>query len=70
MKLKLQINKDKSKVNFLINKSKKKLMNDFNIKIEYLEARNVVNLNKTIFNKKYKLFVAYYLNKVRLIDNF
>jgi pantoate--beta-alanine ligase len=70
IKLKLQINRNKNKVSFLINKSKKRLISEFNIEIEYLEARNVINLNKTIFNKRYKLFVAYYLNKVRLIDNF
>ena len=41
-----------------------------NIKIEYLELRNKNNLS-TIFNKKnLKLFVCFYIKKVRLIDNF
>ena len=41
-----------------------------NIKIEYLELRNKNNLSP-IFNKKnLKLFVCFYINKVRLIDNF
>ena len=49
---------------------KKELQNKFNIKIEYLEVRNKKNLTSMIKNKKIKLFVAYYINKVRLIDNF
>ena len=41
-----------------------------NIKIEYLELRNKNNLSQ-IFNKKnLKLFVCFYIKKVRLIDNF
>ena len=41
-----------------------------NIKIEYLELRNKNNLSP-IFNKKnLKLFVSFYIKKLRLIDNF
>ena len=41
-----------------------------NIRIEYLELRNKNNLSP-IFNKKnLKLFVCFYIEKVRLIDNF
>ena len=41
-----------------------------NIKIEYIELRNKNNLSP-IFNKKnLKLFVCFYIKKVRLIDNF
>ena len=41
-----------------------------NIKVEYLELRNKNNLSP-IFNKKnLKLFVCFYIKKVRLIDNF
>ena len=41
-----------------------------NIRIEYLELRNKNNLSP-IFNKKnLKLFVCFYIKKVRLIDNF
>ena len=41
-----------------------------NIKIEYLELRNKNNLSP-IFNKKnLKLFICFYIKKVRLIDNF
>ena len=45
-------------------------MNKFSIKIEYLECRNLINLSTNLENKPFKLFVAYYLNNVRLIDNF
>ena len=54
----------------LIQKSKKLLINRFNIKIEYLECRNLMTLTKNLNNKPFKLFIAYYLNNVRLIDNF
>ena len=41
-----------------------------NVKIEYLEIRNKNNLSK-IFNKNnFKIFIAYYNNKIRLIDNY
>jgi len=46
------------------------LQKKFGIKIEYLEIRNEKTLTTSTKNKKIKLFVAYYINKVRLIDNF
>ena len=50
---------------------KKKSLNKFyNIKIEYLELRNKINLKKTSSLKNSKIFIAYFLNKIRLIDNF
>ncbi|MDA9606951.1 pantoate--beta-alanine ligase, partial [Candidatus Pelagibacter sp.] len=49
---------------------KKDLIQKFKVKIEYLECRNIVNLNTNIQKKSFKLFVAFYLNNVRLIDNF
>ncbi len=55
---------------YIIQKSKKLLINRFNIKIEYLECRNLMTLTKNLNNKPFKLFIAYYLNNVRLIDNF
>ena len=70
IKLRSQINKNKKKANHFIKKNKDIIKNEFNIKIEYLEARNTLNLNKEIYNNKYRVFIAYYLNKVRLIDNF
>ena len=68
--LKLLINKNKNKSNNLIKTFKKELIRKFDIKIEYLECRNLINLSTNLYNKPFKLFVAYYLNNVRLIDNF
>ena len=45
-------------------------MKNFNIKIEYLECRNLINFKYQFKHKPFKLFIAYYLNDVRLIDNF
>ena len=68
--LKNKINNNKKKSKKLILIIKKKLIEKFNIKIEYLECRNLVNLSTNLDKKPFKLFVAYYLNNVRLIDNF
>ena len=48
---------------------KKELKKKFNIKIDYLEIRNEKNLG-CLIKKKNRLFVAYHIGKVRLIDNF
>ncbi|WP_435163821.1 pantoate--beta-alanine ligase [Candidatus Pelagibacter bacterium nBUS_25] len=65
-------NKTKSinNINRFLQKLKKDLERFFNIKIEYLENRNIKNL--TISNKylKSKIFVSYYYKGIRLIDNF
>ena len=58
----------KSKI--LIQKTKNSLIKKFNIKIEYLECRNLIDLSTDLYNKPFKLFVSYYLNNIRLIDNF
>ena len=63
-------NIDLKKSKKLIQISRKQLTNKFNIKIEYLECRNLTTLTTNLNNKPFKLFVAYYLNNVRLIDNF
>jgi pantoate--beta-alanine ligase len=54
----------------LISNKKKNLVNSFNIKFDYFELRNISNLKLSNKVKNSKLFVAYYINKVRLIDNF
>ena len=51
-------------------KKKKELIKRFNLNIEYLEIRNKKNLQPTYKIKNSKIFIAYYLNKIRLIDNF
>ena len=68
-KLKSSLKKNNQIHNNILIK-RKKLQKKFNIKIDYLEIRNKKNLTALTRNKKIKLFVAYYINKVRLIDNF
>ena len=68
-KLKSSLKKNNQSYNNILIK-KKELQKKFNIKIDYLEVRNEKNLTVLTKNKKIKLFVAYYINKVRLIDNF
>ena len=65
-KLFIQLKKDlnnKFIINDFINKN-----NEFNI--EYLELRNKNNLSKKISKKNVKIFIAFYINGIRLIDNF
>jgi len=69
IKLKSSLKKNNQTHNDILIK-KKELKKKFNIKIDYLEIRNEKNLTTFIKNKKIRLFVAYYVNKVRLIDNF
>ena len=64
------ISKNRSKSKKLIHVFKKKLIKKYNIRIDYLECRNKANLSTNIHAKSFKLFVAYYLNNIRLIDNF
>ena len=61
---------DSKKVMELIQKTRRELTKKFKIKIEYLECRNLMTLTTNLKNKPFKLFVAYFLNEVRLIDNF
>ena len=49
---------------------KSELKKSYDIKIDYLELRNIKNLKLTDKIKNAKIFIAYYINKVRLIDNF
>ncbi len=49
---------------------KNELKKKYNIKIEYIELRNTKNLKLTNKIKNAKIFIAYYINRVRLIDNF
>ncbi len=47
-----------------------KLEKKYNINIDYLEFRDEKNLQLNNFNNKYRLFVAYEIDIVRLIDNY
>ena len=66
MKKNIKIKKNKNKYLSII---KDKLQNQFKIKIEYLEFREINNLKLSNTVSKSKIFIAYYLNGVRLIDN-
>ncbi len=70
LRLKNEINRNRKNYKKLILNLNKELTKNFDIKIEYLECRNIQNLSTNILNKPFKLFVAYYINNVRLIDNF
>ena len=61
--------KNKKNISSFLNLQKAELRNNFKIKIDYLELRNKNNLNISKTKKNSRLFVAYYLRKVRLIDN-
>ena len=61
--------KKESNINKFLSKISKNLEKEFKIKIEYLVNKYAVSLK--LSNKPYKsnLFLSYYLNDVRLIDN-
>ena len=68
--LKSKIIKNKNNAYQLINNAKIDLVKNFEIKVEYLEARNTTNLSTNITNKNFKIFISYYIDNIRLIDNF
>ena len=61
---------NKKNLNNLILMKKNELKKKYDIKIDYLELRNIKNLKLTNKIKNAKIFIAYNINKVRLIDNF
>ena len=63
IKKNISIKKNLNNVIFKINSIK-------NIKIEYLEIRNKNNLSKNYNKNNFKIFLAYYNKKIRLIDNY
>ena len=69
IELRYFIKKDKS-IKSLIKVKKKEFEKNFQIKIEYLDIRNIINFKKTKSIKNSRIFIAYYIGKVRLIDNF
>jgi len=62
--------KNKKNLKRILVEKKKELKKKFNVSIEYFELRNKFNFNKSNEIKNSKIFIAYYLNKIRLIDNF
>ena len=61
--------KNKKKISSFLNLKKKELKNNYKIKIDYLELRNINNLKISNTKQNSRLFIAYYLNNIRLIDN-
>ena len=57
--------KNKDKINDII-KSLKKM----DIKLQYFEIKNRKNLSNKFNKNNFKIFIAYYIKGVRLIDNF
>ena len=69
LKLKIKI-KNIREINNFLQISKKNIEDFFNIKIEYLENRNIKNLSKSNKYKGSRIFLAYFFKNIRLIDNF
>ena len=69
-KIKYKSKLEGSKLAFNLPKYKKELEIKYNIKIDYLEFRDEKNLKLNNFKNKYRLFVAYKIDNVRLIDNY
>ena len=67
LKRKLGNNKNSKK---LISQKKNQLTYFYDIKFDYLELINISTFKNSNTTKNSKLFVAYYINNVRLIDNF
>ena len=65
-----KILKKEKDIQKILSTKKKNLDSLKNIKIEYLELRNKFTLKKTNKLKNSKIFIAYYINDIRLIDNF
>jgi len=57
-------------INQFLQKTKKDFERFFDIKIEYLENRDINDLSTSNEYHKSKIFLAYYYKSVRLIDNF
>ena len=61
--------KNRKNITTFLEHKKNKLKNSYKIKIDYLELRNRKNLELSKTTNNSKLFIAYYLKNVRLIDN-
>ena len=69
MKLKRKLH-TRSNIKKELNKTGNEIYRSQNVKIEYLELRNIKNLKISNKLKNSKIFVSFYINNVRLIDNF
>ena len=66
IKLKKVISRQNKSLSSIKNEMEKK----YSIRIEYLQIRNINDLKTTNYKKKYRIFIAYYIKGIRLIDNF
>ena len=62
--------KGKRNLSKILNSKKKELEKFFNISIEYLDLRNINNLKRSNNIHNSNIFIAFYISKIRLIDNF
>ena len=69
-KIKYRSKSQASKLALNLPNYKKELENKYKIKIDYLEFRDEKNLKLNNFKNKYRLFVAYEIDNIRLIDNY
>ena len=67
--LKKKINKSKN-IKELISLKIREFNKLKNVNVEYLELRNKFSLKKNFKTKNSKIFIAYYIKRIRLIDNF
>tara|TARA_Y100000741_G_scaffold14465_1_gene11385 strand:- start:994 stop:1806 length:813 start_codon:yes stop_codon:yes gene_type:complete len=68
LKRKTTLSKMKLPINFF--KIKSDFEKRYKIKFDYLEIRDEKNLQLNNFKSKYRFFIAYNINNIRLIDNF
>ena len=68
--LKRNLVSNKLRVPINLSKIKNDFESKFKIKVDYLEFRDEKNLKLNNFKSKYRLFIAYHINNIRLIDNF
>jgi pantothenate synthetase len=54
----------------IIDDLKKKLIESGLKKIDYLQIKNEINLLPSFEKNNSRLFVAFYIGKIRIIDNF
>jgi pantoate--beta-alanine ligase len=65
------INQLKENIDIKILENLEKNLKQINIKkIDYLEVRDELSLSLVVKNKKTRLFIAFYIDNIRIIDNF
>ena len=70
-KIMISLSELKMKVDVKIVEKLKEQLKEINIKeIDYLEIRDENNLLPSVENKNSRLFLAFYINNIRIVDNF